>query len=155
MKSINFCAIFVTLIVVFSFACARQSQLPKEVPENLEIKFETNLLRESLVRRAVISGNQLTYERARCEGVLNKTVSTDEIKRIYETFVKGEFDLIQSLDNKEANEFKQISLKAGTISKVIKYGNNSRFSKTDDESLGNIRTEIADLLEDHVEHCRN
>lgn len=160
MKSINFHAIVITLIVIFSFACARQSQLPKEIPGNLEIRYDQTYARESksLAKWAVISGNHLKYERVRCDGIMNKEIPDSEIIKIYKTFVEEKFDLIEkkeTADDKELKEFQQISLKAGTISKVIKYGNNSKFSKKDEESLGSIRTDIATLLEDLVEPCRN
>ncbi len=151
---------FLSMSLLFSLSCVRNSQLPKEIPSNSEIRYEQTYARESisLAKWAVISGNQLKYERVRCDGIMNKKIPDSEIIKIYKTFVEEKFDLIEkkeTVDDKELKEFQQISLKAGSISKVIRYGNTSPFSKKDDESLGRIRTDIAELLEHYVERCQN
>lgn len=139
------------------FACVHHSKLPKEIPTNLEIRYEQNYPGESksLVKWAVISGNRLTYERVKCNGTVNKNIPDSEVKRIYKTFVDEGFDLIENKETTDLKEFQQISLRTGNISKTVKYGVNSPFSKKDDESLGRIRTDIAGMIENQVERCQN
>ena len=153
---------FVRLIILTAasllfVACARQSQLPKEIPTNFEIKYEQNYpgASKSLVKWAIISTNQLKYERVRCSGTLTKNIPDSKVKEIYKTLVKEEFDLIENKETEDHKEFQQISLRAGNISKSIKYGDKSPFSKKDSESLGAIRTDISELIEDEVEDCQN
>lgn len=86
---------------------------------------------------------------------MTKNIPDSKVKEIYKTLVKEEFDLIENKETEDHKEFQQISLRAGNISKSIKYGDKSPFSKKDSESLGAIRTDISELIEDEVEDCQN
>lgn len=153
--------VFLSLFILISFGCARQPGLPKEIPNDLEIRLETTLVGErypgpnipgqSLFRWLNVSGNEISIERVRCEGLVKMTLKDDQIKAIYRSFVENEFDLIeneQSADNTEEAGFREIRLQAGKISKSVKQGKRFPLSEKNRVRFNRIWVGLAELVEE-------
>ena len=116
------------LFVLSSLAC--RSQLSKELPKDFETRLETTVLRPDgspkwFFRSINISGNQMKVELSRCETVKNVTLDDRTMEDVYQLFVKSEFDLIKdepATGGGVGEGFQAIYLKAGNISKSVKYG---------------------------------
>jgi hypothetical protein len=139
------------LFILFSLAC--QSQLPKELPNDLEIRFESTVLypdgepRDSF-RSIAIASDQMIVERSKCQRVEKVTLEDGDIKGLYRSFVQSEFDLIKngsppSGGNEEG--FREIYLKTGNISKNVKHGKQFPLSEKDRIRFNAIWTTMLDL----------
>jgi hypothetical protein len=145
--------IFLSAIVLFTFGCERKSQLPKDVPNNLEIRFECTLpIRDTgrFYNWVSISGNQMVFAWAKCDGEVKIPLSDEEIKYVYESFVKNGFDLIENEESPRPSAepgFNEITLRFGNFNKSVKSRGPFPLSEKNEERFGQIRTRIAELLE--------
>ncbi len=155
--------IYCILSVFILLSCACQSQLPKDIPNNLEMRYEDqrgeklyeNGPPAGLFRRATISGNQLTVEMMRCPKVVKVTLTDQEIKGFYNHFVKSEFDLIEdqlSAKNGE-EEFKEIHLQAGNITKKVRQGKQFPLSEKSTSRFNGLWTNMLDLAFEKTPSC--
>ena len=113
--------------ILLSLAC--QSHLPKDLPNDLEIRLESNVLLPDgsprwWFRSITISGNQMNVEFSKCQVTKNVTLENRTIENLYQSIAKSEFDLIKEKSEatgKDGERFQAIYLKAGNISKLVKY----------------------------------
>ena len=141
-----------SLLVLLSSAC--QSQLPKEVPNNLKITYlyqaDETMASAGRIKQTTISGNQITVEKMNCSKIYQGTLSEREIERIYKSFINAEFDLIE--DQPPANDgekgFQEITIQAGNISKTVRKGQRFPLSEKSEKSFNSIWTDNLDKVVD-------
>lgn len=150
------------LFILSSLAC--QSQLPKELPNDLEIRLESTVLLSDgdprwWFRSITISGNQMKIELSRCQKVKNITLEARTIEYLYQLIAKSEFDLIKdgsATTGGNGEMFQAIYLKAGNISKNVKYGKQFPLSERDRKRFNQIWSPILDIAtSEGIITCRN
>ena len=143
----------VLLIVIFLF-CACQSQLPKEVPNNLKITYlhraDEAVAYTGRIKQTTISGNQITVEKMNCSKTYQGTLSEREIEWIYNSFTKAEFDLIENQPpaNEGEKGFQEIQIQAGNISKTVRKGERFPLSEKSEKLFNSLWTDNLDRLVD-------
>lgn len=157
-----------SIFILFAFGCVRISQMPKEVPANLEIRFDNKLVghRHSngfvsglgFVRRAAVSGNRMAVVRSECEerGEDILILTDDEINEIYQYFVKSEFDLIENSrlpTGAEDVDFREIHFRGDGLVKSVKYSRRFPPTKEHQERFNNIWTDINDFAFARLPFC--
>lgn len=158
----NRLAAFLILMIFAAFSIACRSQLPPEAPNDLEMRFESSVLYPDGVpadffRTIKISGNQLVYAHSRCDAVDTVTLNEATVKYLYQQFVKFEFDLIRSEQTPQGDGqagFREIYLKAGDVSKSVKYGARFPLSKESAKHFNRLWSEIDTLSVRNVPNCR-
>lgn len=151
----------VSLFILFSFAC--KSQLPKDLPKDLEMRFASSKTFPdgdpmSFFRSVSISGNQMKVELSRCQKVENVTLDERQINGLYQLFVKSDFDLIKNEEtatNSEKDGFQEIYLKAGSISNKVKLGKQFSLAEKDRKHFDELWTAILDISYSSVSKCPN
>ena len=166
-RSKSVCGVL-TIFILFSFGCKRISQMPKEVPANLEMRFDNKLLGTrhrdgfvsglGFVRSAVISGNQMSVMRSGCEkeGEKKLTLTNDEINEIYQYFVKSEFDLIENRRlpaDAEDGDFREIHFRSDDTVKSVKYSERFPLTEKHRERFNNIWTDIDNFAFARLPSC--
>ena len=158
-----------SIFILFSFSCHRVSQMPKEVPANLEMRFDNKLIGHhhsngnvsslGFVHNVVISGNQMSVVRSGCEdeGEEKLTLTNNEINKIYQYFVESEFDLIENRRlpaDAEDTDFREIHFRSDNIIKSVKYSEQFPPSEKHRKRFNNIWTDIDNFAFARLLSCR-
>lgn len=157
---ISFCVL--SILVFLSSSCVEKegysrSNLPKQVPANLEIIFLNSANEPSrLFHRIKLSRNNVTVEQINSQDLpVEKKFYLDDaqLNAIYEEFIKSDFDFIENQQPKEISNdaaYREIYIRADNISKTVKLGKNSPLSENDSDRFNNIWTDISDIVIDNV-----
>ncbi|MEZ5425554.1 MAG: hypothetical protein R2747_04760 [Pyrinomonadaceae bacterium] len=151
--------IFPLLILFITISMACQSRLQKELPNDLVIKFKSTEMEPGgspagYIRTVIISGNQMEVERSRCSRGKKVTLDEKEIRSLYGALVKSEFDLIRNgAGDGNGEEFKEIYLKTGDASKIVRKGKNFPLSGNENERFNEVWTTMLDISFEKVGPC--
>jgi hypothetical protein len=131
-----------------------QSRLPKEVPSNLEIRYEDKTGEPTNWRIVTVSDKQMTVEMS-CAEVRKVTLTDKELAIRYRRFVENEFDLIedQSLSVNNDAKFREISLQAGSVMKKVRSGDQFPLSGKNDSRFRALWTAMREELVGDVGFC--
>ena len=138
----------------FVLSCAAQSQLPKEMPENLIISLhngggKTRSYKKIRIENGVLEFTELTGN-GKIPQKWSAKIADEDMAKLYRVFVVNKFDLIKNDERKgivyDAGS-ENISISVGkTRSFQISYGKNSPLSVKNLMSFQSVSKAIYDLV---------
>jgi hypothetical protein len=149
------------LIIIFSVffvqGCEAQSQLPKEMPENIDISFNESGGMSRSYKRIKIENGVLQFEELtgnqQNPQKWSAKVSRENLEKLYKVFVENRFDAIKNDERKEmvydaGSETISISVSV-TKSFQVTYGKNSPLSGSNLRRYQAVSKAIEDFIVRH------
>lgn len=147
----------IMLSLFFIQGCGAQTQLPKEMPENITVYLNESGGMTRAYKKIRIDGGILEFEELKggqqTPQKWSAAVSHEDLAKLYKTFVENKFDTVKN-DRREGIVYdagsESISISVNKLKSFgVTYGKNSPLSGKNLERYRAVRRAIDDLLAEY------